>query len=156
MRFSIIMGMALTGAVAVNAPAMAQSASTTIIEQHKVVPAPAPTPTTVTHHTTTTTVTTKTSSTAEPAAPPARRHVVAHKARKPAKVVAKRTVVVDRQPAPPPAEPQPAAMVDRKTVIHRDENGDVTRRTRIDKQDADGNHTTVIHRSTDAAPPSPN
>ncbi len=55
-----------------------------------------------------------------------------------------------------PAAPAAVTTVDRKTVIHRNDAGDVTRRTRVDRQDANGNQTRVFHEShSDAGDPPP-
>jgi hypothetical protein len=50
------------------------------------------------------------------------------------------------------AEQNGGTTVDRRTVIHRDDDGNVVRRTRTIRQDQNG-MTTVEHRSTEGPPP---
>jgi hypothetical protein len=64
--------------------------------------------------------------------------------------VTERSTTVTAQPADDPNAPP--STVQNKTVTHRDENGDVTRRTHVQQsQDANGNTTTV--QRTEQTPP---
>ena len=125
---------------------------TTIIREHRGVqtpppaaqPAPQPMTTTVRHTRSTRATTTSTDGASRPRHI-ARRHRVFHH----------HAAAVAQQRMAPPQTPA-AATFDRKTVIHRDEDGDVTRHTMIEKQGADASQTTIEHRSTttpDDAPP---
>ena len=150
-----IFGLACLGSLAAIALAGAAAAQeTTVIEQHQVVraPPPPPQPAAGTHKTTVVRTT---------GAPPPRKAVVhkavVHKVRRPAAVVEHATAVAA---APAPREGEPVATIDRKTVIHKDADGGVTRETRVERQDANGDTTVVRHSSQtppdpDAAPPSP-
>ena len=156
-----------TSALTVLAAGAASADDTTIIREHKVVPeaaaapqpAPAPAPVTTTVHRTTSVRTTTASSDEAPAP----RRIVHHH-----RVVHHRaTMAADHRTVAPPAPPAPAAdqpaepasaTIDRKTVIHRDDNGDVSRHTVIEKQGSDGSQTMIEHRSTtpsDDVPPHP-
>ena len=148
-----------TSAIATLAAGAARADDTTIIREHKVVqaaapaPAPAPVTTTVHHSTTVSSRTTSTDGVRTPHRIVHRHRVVHHAA----------TTVAQQQPAAPAQAPaadqvaQPVdATLDRKTVIHRDDNGDVSRHTVIQKQDPDGTQTTIEHHSTstpDDVPP---
>ncbi len=148
-----------TSAIATLAAGAARADETTIIREHKVVQTPAPEPqpapvTTTVHHSTS--VSSRTTSSDRVVTPHriVHRHRVVHHAA---------TTVAQRQPMAPPQAPaadqaaQPTdATIDRKTVIHRDDNGDVSRHTVIEKQAPDGSQTTIEHHSTstpDDVPP---
>jgi hypothetical protein len=158
-------GVALSALLVAGAPALAlaQSSSTTVIEEHKVVPpvetAPPPPPAMVMHRSTTT-VSASSASRSGPMRPAPRHRVVRHRHPMARTVVHHDTAVVDQQAAPPPpAQPSSPATVDRRTVIHRDSDGGVVRHTKVVKQDADGNRTSVERRTVtepnDAPPPPP-
>ena len=75
-------------------------------------------------------------------------------------IIHRQTPILVREPdhnqSPPAAAPTQGVdsaattTIDRKTVIHRDDDGDVTRHTRIEKTDPDGTQTTIEHHSTTA------
>ena len=142
-----------TSAFTALAVGAANADETTVIREHHEVQAPAPAPqpvTTTVRHTSSTRTTT--SSTDEAARV---RHVVRH--HHPVRHAATTTIARQQTqttvaaPAAEQAAQPAAATVDRKTVIHRDDNGDVSRHTVIQKQDPDGSQTTIEHRShTDA------
>ncbi len=154
-----------TSALTVLAAGAANADDTTIIREHKVVPEaapapqPAPPPVTTTVHRTTSVRTT--SATRDEV--PARRHVVHrhHVVHHAATMAAQRPADIPPPPVAPAADQsaEPAsATIDRNTVIHRDDNGDVSRHTVIEKQGSDGSQTTVEHHSTtppDDVPPHP-
>jgi hypothetical protein len=144
-----------TSALTAFASGAARADDTTVIREHRVVQAPAPVaqPAPQTTAVTTTVHRTSVSRQRVSTGPVTRLH---HVVRHHHPVARQTTTVVEQQQQTQPAQApaadaaaQPAAAtIDRKTVIHRDDNGDVSRHTVIQKQDSDGNQTTVEHRST--------
>ena len=142
-----------TSAFTVLAAGAASADDTTIVREHREVQAPAPQPapvTTTVRHTTSTHSTTASTDGVYHPRHVVRRHRVAHHAA--TTTVARRETETTTTAAPADQAAQPAAAtIDRKTVIHRDDNGDVSRHTVIQKQDPDGTQTTIEHHShTDA------
>ena len=144
----------------------ARADETTVIrEQHTVTPQPAQT-SELQHTTQTRTVEQHTT---VAVAPPARKHYVVHRA--PIQHRARAAVVHTRWRAPGHAvssaavntsttvqdsskrtqvETASPTVIDRKTVIHRDDDGNVDRHTRVIKQDENG-VTIVEHHASDPA-----
>jgi hypothetical protein len=159
-------GFAVFGAAAAIAFAASAQSETTVIHERKVVPAPAgepappppaPVQATVVHKHTVISHVVTTSGPAKPR--PVR---VVHKAPPPKP----RTTVLSQsaqaqsvtEPAAPSGDQLAASsVIDRKTVIHRDADGGVTRHTVIEKQDPNGDKTVIDHRSAQPAdePPAP-
>lgn len=147
-----------TSAVTALAAGAAIADDTTIVREHREVQAPAPAPppapvTTTVQHTASMHSTTSTADRAYHPRHVVRRHHVAHHAA--TTTVAQKRTETTVTPTAAPVADQPAApaaaIIDRKTVIHRDDNGDVSRHTVIQKQDPDGTQTTIEHHShTDA------
>ncbi len=146
----LLLAAASVGAIAT--AAAAQEHTTVIREHHEVVSTPAPQTTETQQVVQTRSVVRHTT---------ARRHAIVHRAvRHRAKARTVRAAHYDSRTAvtsvTEPAGPPEVTSYDRKTVIHRDEDGVVHRRTRVVRTNPDGSKdVTVRHNSDDAPPPPP-
>jgi hypothetical protein len=159
MKRSLSTALAVSSGLALAALAASASAQETTVIRHEkhvettTVTEPQPETTVqtrtraVTHHRT---VATHRAYSAVAVHHPKRRHVVRHRAVKAAVTTDTETTETRQAPAVTHSR---STLVDHKTVIHRDDEGNVVRRDRVTRTHPDGTTTTTVKHSRDDAPP---